>query len=339
MSSSAQTFPVLHSIPLTNQSHYLLMANTQHHVTIPNANEPTKPLVVINASGDNIIKLTSTNYLSWKLQIEALLISYDIQEFIDGSHPSPAPTVTVNNAPIPNPEYNTWFCQDKLIFSACCISHPALANPANIRFSNRATYSRSSWPPHRHSTPQQLANISPPIDRSRPQPRPYLGRCQGCLQQGHTILQCSLFRVLSSTPPSTSGPRPSQHWQSRLPQRLQPRANIATAPVSETLAWLLDTSASHHVTTDLNNLFMHNPYDGSDDIVIGDGSALPIIHTGSTTLSTPSYDFSLQNVLFVPTMKKNLISISQFCKTNHISIEFLPTSFHVKDLRTGKILL
>lgn len=38
-------------------------------------------------------------------------------------------------------------------------------------------------------------------------------------------------------------------------------------------------------------------------------------------------------------MKKNLISIYQFCTTNHVSIEFLQSTFHVKDLRTGTIIL
>ena len=38
-------------------------------------------------------------------------------------------------------------------------------------------------------------------------------------------------------------------------------------------------------------------------------------------------------------MKKNLIFIYQFCNTNHVSIEFLPTVFHVKDLSKGAILL
>ncbi|KAI4353620.1 hypothetical protein L6164_002554 [Bauhinia variegata] len=433
-SFTSTTLPaVSSSTPTPNPTSHFLMANDNHHITIPNANEPTKPLVVIHASGTNTIKLTSANYLSWKLQTEALLIGYDLQQFIDGSHPSPAPTVTINNEPIPNPAYNTWLCQDKLIFSALVGSltpsivpliqqahtsheawqilattyarpsrghikqikdrlknttkgsqtiseymqhikayanelatlgkpldhedliekildgldddyqpiidaingrdtpilfdelqeklinkelslrslstaaspYPTSANPANTRFSSRATHSQSSWSPHRPSTPQQSAINSPFING----------------------------------PVLNPGPRPPPHWQSHPPPQLQPRANIATATVFETPTWLLDTGASHHVTTDLNNLSIHNPYDGSDDIVMGDGSALPITHTGSTTLSTPSYDFSLHNVLFVPTMKKNLISISQFCKTNHTSIEFLPTSFHVKDLRTGKILL
>ena len=37
--------------------------------------------------------------------------------------------------------------------------------------------------------------------------------------------------------------------------------------------------------------------------------------------------------------ERNLISISQFCKTNKTLVEFLPSSFRVKDLQTGEILL
>ena len=38
-------------------------------------------------------------------------------------------------------------------------------------------------------------------------------------------------------------------------------------------------------------------------------------------------------------MKKNLISISQFCTSNNVSIEFLPSTFLVKELHTGATLL
>ncbi|KAE8725678.1 hypothetical protein F3Y22_tig00008262pilonHSYRG00055 [Hibiscus syriacus] len=122
------------------------------------------------------------------------------------------------------------------------------------------------------------------------------------------------------------------------PSPRQAQANVATTHPSNT-TWLLDSGASHHVTTDHNNLALHNPYDGTNEIMIGDGSGLPISHTSSTSLTTPSYSFSLSNVLCVPTMKRNIISISQFCKSNNTSIEFLAFSFHVKDLRMRKILL
>ena len=38
-------------------------------------------------------------------------------------------------------------------------------------------------------------------------------------------------------------------------------------------------------------------------------------------------------------MKKNLISISQFCTSNNVSIEFVPAAFLVKDIYTGATLL
>ena len=115
----------------------------------------------------------------------------------------------------------------------------------------------------------------------------------------------------------------------------QPRANYTTPTANSTHEWLLNTGASHHVTADLNNLSIHSPYGGSDDIMIGDGKGLKITHTGSTHLPCNSFSFLLSNVLCVPNMKQNLISVSQFCTANQVSIEFSPLMFIVKDLRTG----
>ena len=119
----------------------------------------------------------------------------------------------------------------------------------------------------------------------------------------------------------------------------QPRAHFAANNFSNNPPWLLDSGASHHVTTDLSNLSLHTPYTGYDDIMIGDGTSLPISHTGSTSLKTPSTTFTLNNVLSVPNMKKKLISISQFCLSNNVFIEFSPFYFLVKELRIGAILL
>ena len=73
--------------------------------------------------------------------------------------------------------------------------------------------------------------------------------------------------------------------------------------------------------------------------MISDGSALPITHTGSTTIPTSSCIFTLQNVFLCPFHAKEPISIYQFCTNNHVSIEFSPSAFQVKDLNTGEILL
>jgi hypothetical protein len=71
--------------------------------------------------------------------------------------------------------------------------------------------------------------------------------------------------------------------------------------------------------------------------MIGDGTGLHITHTGSSTLLSGSSIFHLKNILCVPDIKKNLVSIYQFCVTNNVSIEFLPWCFLVKDLLTGVV--
>ena len=85
------------------------------------------------------------------------------------------------------------------------------------------------------------------------------------------------------------------------------KENYTASSTTSTPSWLLDSGASHHVTSDLTNLSMHTPYNGSDDIMIGDGSGLPITHICSTYLATSKNNFHLNNVLCVPGMKKNLI--------------------------------
>lgn len=50
-------------------------------------------------------------------------------------------------------------------------------------------------------------------------------------------------------------------------------------------SWLLDNGKSRHIVNDLNNLSLHAPFDGTEDLTIGDGS-IPISRTSFFTLST-----------------------------------------------------
>ena len=138
-----------------------------------------------------------------------------------------------------------------------------------------------------------------------PPSRLYQGFCQICGIQGHTAKRCPSFQVL---PIQSSTIAPSSSNNSTAPW--QPRVNFATNRTSPNPTWLLDSGASHHVTADLNNLSLHSPYNGIDDVMIRDGTGLSITHMGSTTLSSPQSTFTLSYVFCVPTMKKNLISIS-----------------------------
>ncbi|KAL1186959.1 hypothetical protein V6Z11_A01G214800 [Gossypium hirsutum] len=76
--------------------------------------DPNNPLTIVTIQ--NSIKLNFTNYISWKIQIESILIGYELFKFIDGTHP--CPPKTTNNTTSINPAYQTWLQQDKLLFGA-----------------------------------------------------------------------------------------------------------------------------------------------------------------------------------------------------------------------------
>lgn len=143
-------------------------------------------------------------------------------------------------------------------------------------------------PPIQHQTwkQQQLtASAQPNTGRG------YQGRCQICSVYGHSARRCPQLQGYSTQ-------------QSSVPSSLpwQPRANVAHASLYNTSLWLLDSGATHHLTSDLNNLAIHQPYGEGEQVAIVDGSGLQITHTGSASLSTSS--LALKDVLCVPSVKK-----------------------------------
>ena len=71
-----------------------------------------------------------------------------------------------------------------------------------------------------------------------------------------------------------------------------------------------DSGATHHLTADLVNLNVRaDDYHGQEQIRVGNGKGLPINHVGTTQLLSPNSSFQLHDVLYVPQISQNLLSI------------------------------
>lgn len=103
--------------------------------------------------------------------------------------------------------------------------------------------------------------------------------------------------------------------------------------------WYPDSGASTHMTPDPSTLTSHTPYFGSSQVMVGDGNLLPIKSIGSSTLSTTSKPLLLKNILYIPSLTKNLLSIQCLCADNNYFIYFTESGFFVKDIKRGTTLL
>ena len=202
-------------------------------------------------------------------------------------------------------------------------------NHGNNQNHNRYQQHTSHNNHHHHNNHHQPNNQPQHNNRFS---KPYLGRCQACGIQGHSAKYCPEYCIVKG---NSSGAQTWNHHQNQ--QSWQPRANAAF--MFDPSKWLLDSGASHHMTSDLANLSLHTPYHGGDDVLLGDGSALQITHSGSTSLPLYTKPFFVNNILCVPSLDKNLISVFQLCKANDAAVIFTPTYFQVRDLQAGILRL
>ncbi|PKU70985.1 Retrovirus-related Pol polyprotein from transposon TNT 1-94 [Dendrobium catenatum] len=149
--------------------------------------------------------------------------------------------------------------------------------------------------------------------------------CQICGKIGHIALNCWHRCNLKFAPTVT---RP-------------PKALLAQTPSSNSHDWVLDTGATSHLTHDGSYLHSPSTYQGNDSVSVANGSTVPIQHTGQGLLPLPetSRKLYLNNLLHVPSLTHNLLSVSKLTQDNAISITFYANGFDIKDIKDQRPLL
>lgn len=90
----------------------------------------TNQLIALNDVIQLSIKLTPSNFPSWRSQFTSILLSYDLLGYVDGTLPCPFPTIikkepseaketkTTTPQTVPNPAFHHWKRQDQLLLHA-----------------------------------------------------------------------------------------------------------------------------------------------------------------------------------------------------------------------------
>ncbi|KAG8491907.1 hypothetical protein CXB51_015260 [Gossypium anomalum] len=177
--------------------------------------------------------------------------------------------------------------------------------------------------------------------RSRPQ-------CQLCGKIGHLVQTC--YHRFDET---LSGVNSNQALTVNYHQLRDQGSSSTCAPSCQTAiasphqpsssvndqAWYPDSGATNHITPDAANLSSVSSYTGTQHVSMGNGASVSIANIGSSSMQAGSRLLQLKNILHVPNVCKNLLSVGQFAKDNVVYFEFHPLFCFVKDIQTRKTLL
>ncbi|KAG6649938.1 hypothetical protein CIPAW_06G008700 [Carya illinoinensis] len=128
--------------------------------------------------------------------------------------------------------------------------------------------------------------------------------CQICGRNGHQALDCRHpSKELAAMVAQTNAIQEEEEWLELAAMVTQTNA------IQEEEEWLVDSGANSHISASLENLTMQQPYEGNDQVAIGNGSGLNITHTSTSSFKTRNSLLHFKNILHCPNASTNLLSI------------------------------
>lgn len=111
------------------------------------------------------------------------------------------------------------------------------------------------------------------------------------------------------------------------------KIHLASSALKQSSPWILDSGASNHMTSLSKCFKTYTPTSGFQQIKTADGSLSPIVGKGSVDLTS---DIKLKNVLHVPRLSCNLLSIHKLCKDSNCHVDFYTPHCLIQEMGSGR---
>ncbi|MCO5557878.1 hypothetical protein L7F22_011450 [Adiantum nelumboides] len=170
-----------------------------------------------------------------------------------------------------------------------------------------------------------------------------IGNCYNCGIFGHWQRDCTRSPTTNGRPQITNGPSNSEvsNYASSSSNPHHEEAFLSTymAHLQEEVEdqWYIDSGASNHMTYHHDWFTSAQPFKGEGSILIGDDSHHAIQGKGTITIQMlQGEEKDLSNVLLVPGITKNLISMGQIVDKGY-EVKFNKDGCYVKN-KKGKVV-
>jgi hypothetical protein len=178
--------------------------------------------------------------------------------------------------------------------------------------------------------------------------------CSFCGKVGHTVNRCWTKNKQSGRKPSRMGGKRAnyaerEYYGSGYDDDEVPLAFVVSMECGVTAAkenmrgmWAIDSGATHHICNDKSKFAILDEGDHGD-LVVANGHKTKILGVGTVNerIELPNgqvRDLQVTDVLFVPSVGKNLLSIPQINKSNKFQVVFDGPSMNVLSKNSHKVV-
>ncbi|KAA5587855.1 hypothetical protein F3H15_36800, partial [Pseudomonas aeruginosa] len=120
------------------------------------------------------------------------------------------------------------------------------------------------------------------------------------------------------------------HFKNQCPELKEKQVNAFSAAFFHSEFnredWYIDSGASAHMTSSKENLLQVRKVHDMKEIIVANNMTVPVVCAGNSQITTvvnnPQFDIKVNNILYIPNLTTNLLSVSQLiARGNKVSFK------------------